>query len=66
MTSRAKSEAALIFGQFISDWQGGGFTTAHLQYTEYLVIFTGVPSNQDRMLCVKIRLYLGFWVHRGS
>ena len=27
---------------------------------------TGVHSNQDLAWCVKIGVYMGFWVHRGS
>ena len=27
---------------------------------------TGVHSSQDLLLCVKIGVYMGFWVHRGS
>ena len=27
---------------------------------------TGAHSNQDLVWCVKIGVYMGFWVHRGS
>ena len=30
-----------------------------------LSLFTGVHSNQDQILCVKVGLYMGFWIHRG-
>ena len=29
-------------------------------------IFTGVHNNQDLTWCVKIVVYMFFWVHRGS
>ena len=28
--------------------------------------FTGEHGNQDLIWCVKIRVYMGFWVHSGS
>ena len=29
-------------------------------------LFTGVHNNQDLIWCVKMGVYVGFWVHRGS
>ena len=31
-----------------------------------LINIRGVHNNQDLIWCVKIGVYMGFWVHRGS
>ena len=34
--------------------------------TDHCLQYVRVSSNQDLIWCVKIGLYVGFWVHRGS
>ena len=54
-----------------SSWFYGGSSICNI-YTHSIAqlslgtIFTAVQSNEDLLRCVKIGVYMGFWVYRGS